>query len=171
MLYLGNQNACADGVHRACGNKEYVARPHGIVRHSLVRRAVLNVRGKFLGGHFAFKAADQLRTRLCVQNVPHLGLAGALVVLLRIGVVGMHLQRKAVARVDQLDQNIRRSLPPSGKCLLQRFACKAAVLHGAVPVFVRGEHPSLGSHVVIALHAKALWQAIAAPQIVLDGRL
>lgn len=63
-----------------------------------------NTAFKFLFCDLVLEAINQCRTRLTVDDVPHLGLAEFTLDAHRIVIVRMHLHREIILRIDEFDE-------------------------------------------------------------------
>ena len=153
LLDLGDEDARADGVQRACWDEEHIARMHGRVPRDLEQRTVLDAAGQFLPRDGAGEAVEQLRARRAVDDDPHLRFAPAVLHPRGVLIVRMHLHRQALFRVDQLDhqreavlrihcaaQQLRLRLQRGG----ERLSGKRAGRDRALAVRVAGKLPAFG---------------------------
>ena len=104
LLYLGEHYAGADGVDHAPRNHDDVAGLRLERVQDRIEFAVLDSLGELFPGGARVYAADQLRVRIGVYDVPRLFLAGALLVRACVVVAGMDLDRQRLVRVDVLDE-------------------------------------------------------------------
>ena len=182
LLNLGQQQTFAQGVDPTGRDKEHVA-----VLRVLDMENVLNVPQlkEFLilfARHLLFKAVDYLGTLLCFNDIPHLGLAVFHSTFACQRVVGMHLYRQAVVRVNNLDK--QRKIVAEVLIILLAYQFAHINLKGIIEGVALKE--SVGDDRLVVLHCRqrpqlaAVWQRVvveakrfylvAAPYLVLVQR-
>jgi len=145
LLDLAQRNSRADRVHRSSRNKECVAGRGIVPLEQVFDLTGFRRRPELFGSDWVAKPGGDLRPGFCREDVPHLGFAAAVVMLARVGVVGMHLNRKILRGEEKFDQQ-RRKLEPH---LADSFF--GIPIPGFQPVhapdtFVKRRREPLGSH-------------------------
>ena len=104
LLYLGQDQSGSDGVNRPRSEKEDVSDGGANTMQEILGPSFPNRGRETLAVDTATETLDQLSTGLGVEHDPHLGLAVVALVLSRPVVVGMHLDREPLGRVEELDE-------------------------------------------------------------------
>ena len=96
-------------MDRTCLNKEQVILMDGHLLQVSHHRAVRNGLADFFLCAVLLESIDQLCIPSGIQHIPHLGLAQlAVLVLLCVGVGGMHLYRQVFLGIDEFDKDRQR---------------------------------------------------------------
>ena len=110
LLNLSEEVACANGM-QTTGRQEIEVALVSLVGGDDVLHGRVAVDGLgssqllvLLGGDALLQSGIDFRAHIALDDIPHLGLAGAAVTLHGQLVVGMHLYAKVLARVDELDE-------------------------------------------------------------------
>jgi hypothetical protein len=106
LLHLVEEQPRPERVDRPGGDEERIARPHRQPLRQVEDRALPDGRRQRVRRGAGAQAADQLRARRGLQDVPGLGLAELARPLQPRGllVARVDLQREPVGRIEQLDQ-------------------------------------------------------------------
>lgn len=104
LLHLSQQDAAADGVDTARREVENITGLDGMVGQDLGDGAVGNATLILVGRDGRLEAGIEMGPLLCLDDVPHLGLAHLAVQTLRHLVVGVDLDAQVVAGIDELHQ-------------------------------------------------------------------
>ena len=153
LLHLRQQNALADGMQRARGNKGEISLFDLHVPYRVQQGLLLDTGAELRLCERFFHAEDQLRPRVAIQNVPALGLAELVFVHTGIGIVGMYLHRQFVGGVDEFDQYGKRlgftvraqrrfAVFPDDR--VQRFSGVLPTGNDGRPRLMAGKHPAFG---------------------------
>ena len=183
LLGLQDGRARLDGVDGTRVNLEEVALVDGQHIQQVVPAALLDHLGK-LGAVVRALAHDDGRARLAVKNVPALLLAqGTVLVLGRIGVVGVHLDGEVALGVDDLHQqgelrigalgggNGAKHLAVALPQLGEAHPGKAAAVYLAVSVRVGRDCPALADGAVRDAVPPVRVKLAAAPDLLVEDGL
>ncbi len=181
LLDLREEDAAPDGMERARRNHDGIARLHLDAAHDVQEHVLLDAAAALLSRDLLLETVDDLRPRLSIEDVPHLHLAVLALVLEGVAVVGMHLHREIVVRVDELDQKreiriartvrAERSVRPFARDVrFQRQTRIRAVLDDALILLVARKLPALRDLRERRLSAVLRLEARAAPEVVLERR-
>ena len=104
LLDLRHERPGADGMHTSRRQEEQVARNDGIVAQGIGQRMVGDHAFILRRSELLRETRFQVRPLICGHDVPHLGLAVALVARPCQLVVGVYLDREVLTGVDELHQ-------------------------------------------------------------------
>ena len=155
----------------AGGDKVHVTLLHLFEGKESLNSTVGNSLGKLVLITLALKSHIESRALICLDNVPHLGLAKLSLVLKRVAVGWVHLYRELFSGIDEFSQN-RESVEFIRKCTprttWESLGHLGAVGYLRLAALGKGKLPALGNPVFLGFLTVAS-QFVAAPKVILNG--
>ena len=132
---------------------------------------------ELLGRELSLEAVIQKGPRLRIQDIPHLRLSVLPLMLKSIGIIGMHLDRQILLRINELrqDRKIFKSpaavseklLPLFPDILRERLSLIFSACYDGRPVRVAAQNPGFGADRTAVIHMIFLHQPMPSPEIIL----
>ena len=184
FLNLCDQHAGADGMHRARFNVKHVVLLDRHVVQIVGNRALLQCLPHRFFADILVKPIYHFGLRFGGKHVPQFRLAQAVFMGQGIGVIRMHLHRKVLLCVNELQQDWQLRPAPCGlqgmgpqifrvrlQHFSQKFSCLRSGCHHTGTVRMGGALPGLRQGTHFYFFAKIVMQSAAAPQVIFRRRL
>ncbi len=171
-MNLRHHNARPDGVHQPGRNKADIPLPDRMAEQHILDPSGGNRRRESSAVYALPQPVNQFCPRLRRKNDPHFGLTDIVFHPRGVGIIGVHLHRKAILRVNQFNEQRKRAALIRGRHRIVAEACnhfiqrqpgKSAVFHMAHPVGAHRQFPRLTESIKRCLFSEQVFQTFPAP--------